>query len=168
MSDALNSDMPKKLKSRTPSTLANLYEWTGFLMEIDAIEKHFVSSLDRVHKFLQFTAPSFSLGVSQEQNQAMPKRVNLIGSETDILTTEVQVPSYDVEDVLIRVIMSSPQYSSTPLLLGTSSCSLIAQFLLLLERSKWHYGFAYFFIIIIKLVISNRKIGDDLIITSFA
>ena len=73
-------------------------------------------------------------------------------------TIEVQVLNYDVKDVLIRGFMSSAYHISTPLLLGTSSHSLIAEFFLMCDGSKCHYGFALFLIIVIQ--ISNLKEKD--------
>jgi len=94
--------------------------------------------------FPQFTSPSFSLGVYQEEKHALPKGVVPVNWEPDIPTIELQVLNYDLEDILTRAIMSSANYSSTPLSPCTSSPSLIAKFLLLFDRSKCLHGFAYF------------------------
>ncbi|KAJ8430357.1 hypothetical protein Cgig2_020427 [Carnegiea gigantea] len=45
----------------------------------------------KMYDLPQFTPPSFNLGVSQEEKQALPKGVVLVDLELDILTTEVQV-----------------------------------------------------------------------------
>ncbi|KAJ8439650.1 hypothetical protein Cgig2_021662 [Carnegiea gigantea] len=67
VSDALIRDTPKRSKSRMPVIWQDSYESEGFLMQINAIEKYFVGSGDKVHDFPQFAIPSFSLGVSQEE-----------------------------------------------------------------------------------------------------
>ena len=59
--------------------------------------------------------PSFSLGASQEEKQALRKGVVHVDSEPDIPTRKVQVLNCDVEDVLTRDIMSSTHCISTPL-----------------------------------------------------
>ncbi|KAJ8430873.1 hypothetical protein Cgig2_011336 [Carnegiea gigantea] len=124
-SDALIGDMTNKLKSRSWVVSQDSYESEGVLMEIDAIEKHFMGSQDTVHDFLKFTPPSFTPG----EKEALPKGVVIADSEPNILTEKVQV------DILIRCMKSSAQYSSTPLPPGTSSHSLMANFLLLFDES---------------------------------
>ncbi|KAJ8423861.1 hypothetical protein Cgig2_027122 [Carnegiea gigantea] len=88
-----------------------------------------------VHDFPHFTPPSVSLRVSQEKKQVVPKGVILVDLESNIPTLEVQVLNYDVEDVLTICVMSLAHCISTPLL-GTSSCSLVDDFLLLFYGSK--------------------------------
>ncbi|KAJ8439006.1 hypothetical protein Cgig2_013002 [Carnegiea gigantea] len=78
--DALISDRPKKSKSGTPVVSQDSYELEGSLIKINSIEKHFVVSRDTVHDFSQFTPPSFSLGVSQEEKEALPKGVVIVDS----------------------------------------------------------------------------------------
>ncbi|KAJ8425495.1 hypothetical protein Cgig2_028513 [Carnegiea gigantea] len=51
ISDTVIRDMPKKSKSRTPVLSPDSCQAEGFLMEIDAIEKHFVSSQIRCTNF---------------------------------------------------------------------------------------------------------------------
>ncbi|KAJ8421086.1 LOW QUALITY PROTEIN: hypothetical protein Cgig2_010320 [Carnegiea gigantea] len=80
VSDALIRDTPKRSKSRTPVLLQDSYESEGFLMQIDAIEKHFAGSQDKVHDFPQFAIPSFNLGVSQEEKEPLPKGVVVVDS----------------------------------------------------------------------------------------
>ncbi|KAJ8423197.1 LOW QUALITY PROTEIN: hypothetical protein Cgig2_019239 [Carnegiea gigantea] len=126
MSHVLIRATPKKSKSRSSVLLQDWYESEGLFGKIDMIEKHFVGSLDT----------------------SLPNGVVLVYSEPDILTTEVQVLNYDVENVLTRGIMSSA-HINTPLPVGTSSRSLVAEFLMLFDESKWHYGFASFLTIII-------------------
>ncbi|KAJ8425630.1 hypothetical protein Cgig2_024285 [Carnegiea gigantea] len=72
---------------------------------------------DMVHDFPQFAIPSFSLGVSQDEKEALPKGV-VVDSLPDILAVAVQVINCDVEDVITRCVMTSAQCISTPLLPG--------------------------------------------------
>ena len=58
-------------------------------MEIDAIEKHFVRPRDMVHDYPKFTPPSFTLGVSQVEKEALSKKVVIIDSEPNIPTATV-------------------------------------------------------------------------------
>ncbi|KAJ8422132.1 hypothetical protein Cgig2_024219 [Carnegiea gigantea] len=60
-----------------------------------------VKNQTRVSK-VKFTPPNFSLGVSQEATEALPKGVVLVDSEPDVLITEAQVLNCDMEDVLTR------------------------------------------------------------------
>jgi len=64
VSDALISDRPKRLRSRTLVASQDSVESDGFLMKIDEIEKNYMGSRDKMHPFPQFNIPSFSLGVS--------------------------------------------------------------------------------------------------------
>ncbi|KAJ8423852.1 hypothetical protein Cgig2_024098 [Carnegiea gigantea] len=106
-------------KLKKAGTLTGPYHWEGFLMEIDAIEKHFVGSRDMVDDFPKFTPPSFTLGVSQEEKETLPEGVVIADSKPDILTVKVQVVNCDVRDILMRCTKSSTQCSSTPLPPGT-------------------------------------------------
>ncbi|KAJ8424153.1 hypothetical protein Cgig2_001615 [Carnegiea gigantea] len=115
MNDALTRDRPKTWKSRTPVLSQDSYESEGFLMQIDAIEKNF------------FAIPSFSLRVSQEEKESLPKGV-VVDSQLDILVVAAQVINCDVEDVVMRCMVTSAQCISTPLLLDTSSRSLASEF----------------------------------------
>ena len=136
MSNMLIQDVPKKSNSITILLSQYSYESEEFLtMEIDMIEKHFMGSQYTVHDFSHFKSPSFSLGVSQEKKQVLPKGVILVDLEPNISTLEVQVLNYDVEDVLTICVMSPAYCISTPLL-GTSSCSLMDDFLFLFHGSK--------------------------------
>ena len=63
-SDALIDYRTYKSKSRSPIVSQGSYELEGFLMAIDAIEKHLMGSRDTVHDFLRFTPPSFTVRVS--------------------------------------------------------------------------------------------------------
>ncbi|KAJ8449206.1 hypothetical protein Cgig2_021670 [Carnegiea gigantea] len=108
MSDALIRDTPKKSKVEP-----------GFSRK--------TSSRGMVCDFPQFTPPNFNFRVSQEDKQALPKRVVLLDSEPDILTTELQVLNCGVDNVLTRGIISSAHCISTPLPLVTSSHSLVAK-----------------------------------------
>ncbi|KAJ8421246.1 hypothetical protein Cgig2_013347 [Carnegiea gigantea] len=68
---------------------------------------------------------SFSLGVSQEEKEALPEGVVIVDSQLGNLVAAVQVINYDVEDVVMRYMTTSAQCISTPLMLGTSSHSYI-------------------------------------------
>ena len=81
-----------------------------------------------MHNFPQFAISSFSIGVSQEEKEALPKGVVVIDLQPDILASVVQVINCDVEDVVTRCMMTSAQCISTPLLPGTSSYSLTTEF----------------------------------------
>ncbi|KAJ8431502.1 hypothetical protein Cgig2_003251 [Carnegiea gigantea] len=81
-SDALFKERPKKLRVETRYS-----HKIWFLMEIDVIKKHFMSSRDTLRDFPRFTPPSFRLGVSQQAKWALPKGVILVDSEPNILTT---------------------------------------------------------------------------------
>ncbi|KAJ8426845.1 hypothetical protein Cgig2_010867 [Carnegiea gigantea] len=59
------------------------------LKRIDAIEKQFAGSQDKVHDFLQFGIPSFSLRVSQEEKEALLKGI-VVDSKPDSLAAAVQ------------------------------------------------------------------------------
>ena len=113
-------------------------------MEIDAIEKHFVGSRDSMHDLPKFTPPNFTHGVSQEEKEALPKGVVIVDSEPDIPKAKVEVLNCDVEDILIRGMKSSAQSNTTPLPPGASSRILVANFLLLFDGSKRHYGCTLF------------------------
>ncbi|KAJ8424087.1 hypothetical protein Cgig2_012695 [Carnegiea gigantea] len=86
-SDALIDDKTNKSNSRSSGS----YESEGFLMENDEIEKHFVGPRDKVHDFPKFIPPSFTLRLSQEGKEALPKRVIIVDSVPNILATKVQV-----------------------------------------------------------------------------
>ncbi|KAJ8435257.1 hypothetical protein Cgig2_009390 [Carnegiea gigantea] len=47
---------------------------------IDAIEKHFAGSQDKMHDLPQFAIPSFSLGVSQEEKELLPEGIVIVDS----------------------------------------------------------------------------------------
>ncbi|KAJ8427652.1 LOW QUALITY PROTEIN: hypothetical protein Cgig2_010665 [Carnegiea gigantea] len=79
-SDALISKRPNKSNSRILVLLQDSYESEGFLMDI---EKHFVGSR------ATFTPPSFSLGVSHEEKEALPKGVVIVDLEPDIPIAKV-------------------------------------------------------------------------------
>ncbi|KAJ8434777.1 LOW QUALITY PROTEIN: hypothetical protein Cgig2_003105 [Carnegiea gigantea] len=81
VSDALIRDRPKRSKNR---------------MLIDAIEKHFAGSRDKVHDFPEFAIPSLSLRVSQEEKELLLEGVVV----PDSLAALVQVINSDVEDVV--------------------------------------------------------------------
>ena len=97
-------------------------------MEINTAEKHFGGSGDMVHDFPQFAICDFSLGLSQEQKQALPEGVVIVDSQPDILVAAVQVINCDLEDVITRCMMTYAQCICTPLLPGTSSHTLAAEF----------------------------------------
>ncbi|KAJ8426238.1 hypothetical protein Cgig2_018523 [Carnegiea gigantea] len=110
VSDAHIRDTLKRSKSRTLVLLQDSYEFEGFLMQIDAIEKHFADSRDK------FTIPRLSLGVSQEEKESLLEGVIIVDSEPDSLVVAVQVINCEVEDVVTRCMMTSAQCISTPLL----------------------------------------------------
>ncbi|KAJ8426178.1 hypothetical protein Cgig2_017106 [Carnegiea gigantea] len=58
-------------------------------MQIDEIEKNYKSSRDKVLDFLQFDVPSFGLGVSQEEKEALPKGVVVVNSQANSLVAVV-------------------------------------------------------------------------------
>lgn len=80
VSDALIGDMPKASKSRTPVLSQDSYKSEGFLMQIDAIEKQFMGSREKVHDFPQLAIPSFILRVSQKEKEALPEGVVVVDS----------------------------------------------------------------------------------------
>ncbi|KAJ8420504.1 hypothetical protein Cgig2_024709 [Carnegiea gigantea] len=112
VSDALIRYLPKRSKSRMPILSQDSYESEGFLMQIDAIEKHLMRSRDK------FAIPSSSLGVSQEEKEPMFEGVVVVDSQPDSLAAVVQVINYDVEDVVTRCMTTLAQCISTPLLPG--------------------------------------------------
>jgi len=88
-----------------------------------------MGSRDKVHDFLQFDVPSFSLEVSQEEKEAQPEGVFIVDSQPHSLEAAVQVINCDVEDIVTKYMTTSAQCTSIPSLPGTSSCSLPDKFI---------------------------------------
>ncbi|KAJ8420462.1 hypothetical protein Cgig2_000533 [Carnegiea gigantea] len=61
--------LPGKSKITKPVLSPDPYESEDFLLAVDAIEKQFLTSQKSKHHFPQFTPPSFSLGLSQAENE---------------------------------------------------------------------------------------------------
>ncbi|KAJ8425187.1 hypothetical protein Cgig2_021875 [Carnegiea gigantea] len=76
-SNTISRGTPKKLKRGNLILSLNSYELEAFLMEIGVIERHFLSP------------PSFNLGLSQEENQALPKEVALLYSNNRSTITKL-------------------------------------------------------------------------------
>ncbi|KAJ8427847.1 LOW QUALITY PROTEIN: hypothetical protein Cgig2_008291 [Carnegiea gigantea] len=62
-------------KSTTPVLSPDSYEPKGFLLEVEAIKKQFLSAQKSKHDFPQFTLPSFSLCITQEENQPITTKI---------------------------------------------------------------------------------------------
>ena len=78
MSDAVIEDTPQKSKSRNPVLSQDSHESEGLLMKIDVIGNHFLDCQYTVCDLQQLIPPTFTLGVSQEMKQAMPKGLVLV------------------------------------------------------------------------------------------
>ncbi|KAJ8434371.1 hypothetical protein Cgig2_031617 [Carnegiea gigantea] len=118
VSDALISDRPKRSRSRTSVPSQDSVESDGFLMQIDEIEKNYTGSQDKMHPFPQFGILSFSLGMSQEEKEVLPKGVLVVDSHPDSLAAAVQVMNCDMEDIVMECMTTSAQRINTPSLLG--------------------------------------------------
>ncbi|KAJ8426722.1 LOW QUALITY PROTEIN: hypothetical protein Cgig2_004221 [Carnegiea gigantea] len=98
-----------------------------FLIQINAIGMHFKGYQDKVHDFPQFTISSFSLRVSQEEKESLPKGVIIVDLQPDYLAAAVRVINCDVEDVVTRCMMTFAQCINPPLLPGISSRSVVVK-----------------------------------------
>ena len=95
--DALFAEttLPGKSKSTKPVLSPDPYESEDFLLAVEAIEKQFLTAQKSKHHFPQFTPPSFSLGLSQEENE--PTATNLfIHKEEHEEDTEETAPATGV------------------------------------------------------------------------
>ncbi|KAJ8420849.1 hypothetical protein Cgig2_023138 [Carnegiea gigantea] len=97
VSNAIIRDTSKRSKTRTL---------------INAIEKHFAGSRDKVHDFTLFAISNFSLGVSQEEKELLLEGVVVVDSQPDSLAGAVQVINYDLEDIVTRCVTTSPHSAS--------------------------------------------------------
>ncbi|KAJ8430588.1 hypothetical protein Cgig2_001015 [Carnegiea gigantea] len=101
--------LPGKSKSTKPVLSPDPYESEDFLLAVEAIEKQFLIAQKSEHHFPQFTLPSFSLSLSQEENE--PTATQLFIREVEhqeesvvpatgvvIRELDVDVPLRDVQE----------------------------------------------------------------------
>ncbi|KAJ8421176.1 hypothetical protein Cgig2_007698 [Carnegiea gigantea] len=100
--------LPEKPKSTKPVLSADPYE-SEVLLAVEAIEKQFLTAQKSKHHFPQFTPPSFSLGLSQEENKPIATQFFICEAEhqeesvaptTGVVFREldVDVPLQDVQE----------------------------------------------------------------------
>ncbi|KAJ8425615.1 hypothetical protein Cgig2_005294 [Carnegiea gigantea] len=111
VSDALINDRSNRPRSRTLVLSQDSFESDGFPIQIYEIEKNYMGSRDKVHDFPQFDVPSFSLGVSQEEKQALPEGIVVVDSQPDDLAAAMQIPNVQTptntdkgKDVLVEAL----------------------------------------------------------------
>ncbi|KAJ8430781.1 hypothetical protein Cgig2_006481 [Carnegiea gigantea] len=102
--------LPGKSKSTKPVLSPNPYESEDFLLAVEAIEKQFLTAQKTEHHFPQFTPPSFSLGLSQEENERTTTHLFIreVEHEEESATpaTRVMIRELDV-DVPLRDIQEA-------------------------------------------------------------
>ncbi|KAJ8434180.1 hypothetical protein Cgig2_025320 [Carnegiea gigantea] len=76
MSDMLIRLTPKESNSRTPALLQDSYLLDGFLIGINTIQKHFISSRDMVHEFSSLHLV-LALGSLRRRTRHCPKELSL-------------------------------------------------------------------------------------------
>ncbi|KAJ8425933.1 LOW QUALITY PROTEIN: hypothetical protein Cgig2_003908 [Carnegiea gigantea] len=109
--DALFAEttLPGKSKSTKPVLSPDPYESEDFLLAVEAIEKQFLTAQKSEHHFPQFTPPSFSLGLSQEENEPTTTHIFIREAEhkeesvapvTGVVIREldIDVPLRDVQE----------------------------------------------------------------------
>ncbi|KAJ8420433.1 hypothetical protein Cgig2_023118 [Carnegiea gigantea] len=105
----IETTLSGKSKSTKPVLSPDLYESEDFSLAVEAIEKQFLTAQKSEHHFPQFTPPSFSLGLCQEENEPTATHLFIREAEHEeesvaratgvvIRELDVDVPSRDVQE----------------------------------------------------------------------